>query len=78
MNFSSIGGTARGMQSRLNETIRDIIRKEGDLIDAYSTDGSRKPRKEYPAVDIRGLSVAALARIIHRTEGAVMLVRGGE
>jgi len=68
----TIGATQLGNAHSMNDTIREIISYETNLIEAHSSDGSHSPRKEYPALDISKISGSGLRRLLHRIEGVIL------
>jgi hypothetical protein len=76
--FFTIGGTTRGVASKLNQTIRSIIRLEAiEVIEGRSTAGPKKegPLGSYPGFEITGVGNASITRVVHRIEGALLSLR---
>lgn len=72
----TIGATKLGNSNRLNETIISIISQEdADIIMGESTDGSRKPRKQYPGIDLIKVDHERVVRITLKVFGAVTHVQ---
>ena len=72
----SIGATKLGAAHNLNSTIQKIIQREGiTALKRYSTDGSIKPKKEYPSLILSDLTVSQFDRIINQVLGAITQIQ---
>lgn len=72
----SIGATKLGDEMHLNDTIRSIVLREGvDILEGLSTDGSSKPKKEYPGFNLQSLNNSQFDRIILQVIGAITQIQ---
>ena len=72
----TIGATKLGETRRLNKTIRTIISTEGiEVVEGFTTDGTSKPKKEYPGISLHKLTPSNLDRIVLQVLGAVTQVQ---
>ena len=68
----TIGATERGQRLSLNETIRELARKNGfSVLKRHSTSGSRRSHGEYPALD-SNREPALAVRVLTLVEGAAL------